>query len=88
MFFFFPFLSYFLLIFFLSLFLLIFFEVKCVVDRYNWQRPFQMATTVYETEICVAVEYLKVPNVFMLVADHSRDMYFLYHFLERDPCHS
>ena len=33
-------------IFFLSLFLLIFFEVKCVVDRYKWHRPFQMATTV------------------------------------------
>ena len=32
--------------FFLSLFLLIFFEVKCVVDRYKWHRPFQMATTV------------------------------------------
>ena len=35
-----------MLIFFLSLFLLIFFEVKCVVDRYKWHRPFQMATTV------------------------------------------
>ena len=35
---------------FLSLFvflvLLIFFAVKCVVDRYKWHRPFQMATTV------------------------------------------
>ena len=41
-----------MLIFFLSLFLLIFFEVKCVVDRYKWHRPFQMATTVYEREIC------------------------------------
>ena len=28
------------------MFLLIFFEVKCVVDRYKWHRPFQMATTV------------------------------------------
>ena len=35
-----------MLIFFHSLFLLIFFEVKCVVDRYKWHRPFQMATTV------------------------------------------
>ena len=42
----FSFLTLFLLIFFLSLFLLIFFEVKCVVDRYKWHRPFQMATTV------------------------------------------
>ena len=43
------FFSFFVLIFvniFLSLFLLIFFEVKCVVDRYKWHRPFQMATTV------------------------------------------
>ena len=40
---------------FLSLFLLIFFEVKCVVDRYKWHRPFQIATTVYEREICVVV---------------------------------
>ena len=38
---------------FLSLFLLNFFEVKCVVDRYQWHRPFQMATTVYKRESCV-----------------------------------
>ena len=44
--FFFFFCIKFLLIFFLSLFLFIFFEVKCVVDRYKWHRPFQMATTV------------------------------------------
>ena len=28
--------------------------MKCVVDRYKWHRPFQMATTVYEREICCA----------------------------------
>ena len=52
--FFFPFLSSFLLIFFLSLFLLIFFEVKCVVDRYKWHRPFQRATTVTKGKFATA----------------------------------
>ena len=28
--------------------------MKCVVDRYKWHRPFEMATTVYEREICDA----------------------------------
>ena len=53
--FFFSFFVLIFVIFVLSLFLLIFFEVKCVVDRYKWQRPFQMAMTVYEREICVLV---------------------------------